>query len=647
MLLLIPLGGSGQRFKNNGYKLPKALINVYSKPILYWLLDNLNLKNITTVIIPYNKEYVQYRLEDKLKNDYSHINFMFLYLENDTRGAAETAYIALSKLIENNIIDQPILSLDSDNFYTSDIVTDWNGKNKIFAFTDTSDEPIYSYVKTNNNDEIIDIVEKCKISHNACTGAYGFNSFIQFHHYCKHVIDNNIMQKNEFYISTVVKCMLNSNTFNMGTISKSHYVCLGTPLQLRIFTSNYPKINAITGENMIQNKRYCFDLDNTLVTYPKVKGDYTTVEPIEQNIKFLQYLKKFGNYIIISTARRMKTHNGNVGKVVGDIGLITLETLKKFNIPYDEIYFGKPYADYYIDDNAVSAYDDLEKHIGYYDNNIDTRDFNRLNSHTIELYRKESNDLSGQIHYYNHIPLEIKDMFPIMFDYDKNNKWYVMDKIYGIPISKLYLSQTLTVDMLHNVMNSLNRIHKTKINILSNNATLSNDIDIYQNYSLKLKKRYDDYDYSIYNNSKEIYCQLLNELTEYEKQKKGICTVIHGDPVLTNIMLNDYGKIKFIDMRGKIGDTLTIYGDALYDWSKLYQSFIGYDEILSSVNIDNTYKSKMIQTYIDYVKNNLGDEVLNHIKLITKSLLFTLIPLHHNDKCVGYYNLIFSKYLNE
>ncbi len=41
---------------------------------------------------------------------------------------------------------------------------------------------------------------------------------------------------------------------------------------------------------------------------------------------------------------------GNIGKVMADIGKVTLDTLEKFDIPYDELYFGKPYAHYYIDD---------------------------------------------------------------------------------------------------------------------------------------------------------------------------------------------------------------------------------------------------------------------------------------------------------
>jgi len=61
---------------------------------------------------------------------------------------------------------------------------------------------------------------------------------------------------------------------------------------------------------MLKKQRYCFDLDNTLVTFPTIPGDYSSVLPIQQNIDMLNYLKKLGHEIIIYTARRMKTHKG-------------------------------------------------------------------------------------------------------------------------------------------------------------------------------------------------------------------------------------------------------------------------------------------------------------------------------------------------
>ena len=79
MFILIPIGGTGTRFKNNGYSQPKALINVLGKPIIFWLLDNLKLSNnIDFIFIPYNKEYSKYNFEDILTNKYPHLNFKFL-----------------------------------------------------------------------------------------------------------------------------------------------------------------------------------------------------------------------------------------------------------------------------------------------------------------------------------------------------------------------------------------------------------------------------------------------------------------------------------------------------------------------------------------------------------------------------------------
>jgi hypothetical protein len=45
-----------------------------------------------------------------------------------------------------------------------------------------------------------------------------------------------------------------------------------------------------------------------------------------------------GHHIIIHTARRMRTHGGNVPAVVADVGHVTIESLRKFNIPYHEVH---------------------------------------------------------------------------------------------------------------------------------------------------------------------------------------------------------------------------------------------------------------------------------------------------------------------
>ena len=106
----------------------------------------------------------------------------------------------------------------------------------------------------------------------------------------------------------------------------------------------------------IENQRICFDLDNTLVTFPKVDGDYSTVEPIQSNIDAIRFLYNMGHYIIIHTARRMRTHDGDVEKAIADIGEVTEAKIEEFGIPYHELIYGKPYAHYYIDDLALNPH---------------------------------------------------------------------------------------------------------------------------------------------------------------------------------------------------------------------------------------------------------------------------------------------------
>jgi capsule biosynthesis phosphatase len=65
---------------------------------------------------------------------------------------------------------------------------------------------------------------------------------------------------------------------------------------------------------------------------------------------------------MIQTARHMKTCDGNVGKVVARQGKTTLDWLEKHGIEYDEIFFGKPWAQVYIDDNAMrfSSWEEID-----------------------------------------------------------------------------------------------------------------------------------------------------------------------------------------------------------------------------------------------------------------------------------------------
>ncbi len=98
--------------------------------------------------------------------------------------------------------------------------------------------------------------------------------------------------------------------------------------------------------------KFCIDLDGVVCQLRKPGQTYFELEPIEGAIERLKSFRAAGHYLILYTARHMKTTESNVGLVLARQGKATLDWLAQHDVPYDEIYFGKPHADVYLDDNA-------------------------------------------------------------------------------------------------------------------------------------------------------------------------------------------------------------------------------------------------------------------------------------------------------
>jgi NDP-sugar pyrophosphorylase family protein len=165
--LIIPMNGLGNRFREEDYQMPKPLINVLGKPMLFWLLDNLNLSKLNSITIPYTSLLDAFSFQNQLKQRYPQINFNFLPLSAQTKGAAETVLIALNNLNLHEL-DYSVMVMDCDTFYFEDVISlylEKNQTNQIFCFDDLQTEPIYSYIKV-VGDNVTDIAEKNKISKN-------------------------------------------------------------------------------------------------------------------------------------------------------------------------------------------------------------------------------------------------------------------------------------------------------------------------------------------------------------------------------------------------------------------------------------------------------------------------------------------------
>ena len=99
-------------------------------------------------------------------------------------------------------------------------------------------------------------------------------------------------------------------------------------------------------------KIFCFDLDNVICkTY---LNDYFNSIPIKKNIRVINSLYEKGHIIKIFTARFMGRSNQNIKKAKKKGIKITLKQLKKWNVKYNKLIFGKPSFDIYIDDKNIN-----------------------------------------------------------------------------------------------------------------------------------------------------------------------------------------------------------------------------------------------------------------------------------------------------
>ncbi|BFL69512.1 HAD-IIIC family phosphatase [Moraxella osloensis] len=108
-------------------------------------------------------------------------------------------------------------------------------------------------------------------------------------------------------------------------------------------------------------KRLIFDLDDTLCTTQN--GDYANAQPITEVVEKLKEYHRQGFTIIINTSRNMRTYQGNIGAINKNTLPIIIDWLARHDIPYDELYVGKPWCGFegfYVDDKAIRP-DELVK----------------------------------------------------------------------------------------------------------------------------------------------------------------------------------------------------------------------------------------------------------------------------------------------
>lgn len=521
MNIIIPLGGKGERFSKNGYKEPKPLIKIFEKRMIEYVIDNLYISENDKVFIIYNKKLDTFDFSKYVKSKYSFIQLIEI---NDTKGAVETLYFGIKKIIKHFNYNKKSIILDCDTFYTEDVITIFKNSNDNMVFyTKNYDEnPIYSYIELNDALQITNINEKTKISNNANTGAYSFTDINILYEYCKYVLDNDITFNNEPYTSCVISEMIkNKITFIGYELNENRVFSLGTPLACEKYISNtYAFLFDLDGTIVITDDIYFNVWYEILIKYNIVltkeifntfiqgNNDKYVLHTLLTNIDLtLKELSNIKDNLFIKNIKKIKIQEGiheflqeirnsgykacivtNCNKKVANeiINYIHINTFIDFIISSDDCIIGKPNPEPY--NKAIEKY-------------------NIPNNKCIVFEDSKMGILSGK-------SIQPKLLIGIETIYSSNDLFNI-----GVDLSIKNFSNLNINELINHEYKSINYVK----NIIKKNSTINNIKDIVINEN-KLKGGFiaDVISFKTITNDNTVYSQIL----KYENKEQNNLSVI-------------------------------------------------------------------------------------------------------------------------
>jgi capsule biosynthesis phosphatase len=340
--------GNGLRFKEKGLISKKPLIKLMGKSFIERSLESLDLLEQDKLIVLIQKDNFVYKEVEKVLSKFSWIDSIIVQVEGRTSGQLATFLHAKKYLRPNS----SVVIWNCDTYFKSFSLNTLISSSCADAIVPCGKlaGSKWSFYKVDSLNTVIDVAEKKRISQNASVGFYYFRNSTQLLKIAKEVLalspPNGV---SEHFVSLVHNKMIDKG-FKVVVCSVELFLPFGTVEDIKKYWG--VSLNNLLDQNPIGT--IVADLDGTITIDDKDKS-YATKKPNQKVVKKLREYKTLGFKVIIQTARNMRTQLGDESLVIGNVGKDTILWLEKYNVPYDGLRFGKPFAEncFYIDDKAV------------------------------------------------------------------------------------------------------------------------------------------------------------------------------------------------------------------------------------------------------------------------------------------------------
>jgi len=233
--IVIPLAGRGSRFDQ--FKLPKPLIDVDGKSVIWYAVSSLGFKGNYIYI---TRKYDDHSLNINLNNLLNELtpNCKIIEIDYVTDGPASSVLLA-KEYINNDI---PLFVTNCDR------VTHWNSED-FLTFVENNDSdgvvitwdniaPTESFIELDENGCGVRLVEKEIISEHPLNGMHYWEKGKYFIESTEKMIDKNIRINNEFYISMTYNQMIEDDyKIKVYKMNENEHFSLGSPGDINKYKS--------------------------------------------------------------------------------------------------------------------------------------------------------------------------------------------------------------------------------------------------------------------------------------------------------------------------------------------------------------------------------------------------------------------------
>jgi len=227
--VLIPLAGKNQFFTESEFPFSKHLLEICGKTMIEIVIENLDQlnQNKQFIFIVNSEDCKKFHLDNVLNLLTEH-NCKIVKIDNETKGAACSALLGI-EYIDN---DTPLIIANPDQIFEIDLNNAVNKLNESDAgvITFRSIHPRWSYVRINDDSEIIETSEKRPISNNAIAGFYYFKKGCDFVESAMKMIEKDANVNGIYYIApSLNEMILKGKTLSVYPIENDKYHTFYTP----------------------------------------------------------------------------------------------------------------------------------------------------------------------------------------------------------------------------------------------------------------------------------------------------------------------------------------------------------------------------------------------------------------------------------